>query len=111
MNDAAWRRSICRVGQTLSALVLAGAAIGLLGTTVRAAPAGPPPVPVLSWTDCGGGFQCATAQVPLDYERPRGRAISIALIRLPASVRDGRPSRWNTLRALRVLRWCGQSAG
>jgi hypothetical protein len=24
---------------------------------------------------------------------------------------DGRPSRWNTLRALRVLNWCGQSAG
>jgi hypothetical protein len=24
---------------------------------------------------------------------------------------DGRPSRWNTLRALRVLRWYGQSAG
>ncbi len=23
---------------------------------------------------------------------------------------DGRPSRWNTLRALRVLSWCGQSA-
>jgi pimeloyl-ACP methyl ester carboxylesterase len=85
MNDSAWRRSICRVGQTLSALVLAGAAIGLPGTTARAAAAGPPPVPVLSWTDCGGGFQCATAQVPLDYERPRGRAISIALIRLPAS--------------------------
>jgi hypothetical protein len=25
--------------------------------------------------------------------------------------RDGRPSRWNTLRALRVLNWYGQSAG
>jgi hypothetical protein len=24
---------------------------------------------------------------------------------------DGRPSRWNTLRALRVLKWCEQSAG
>ncbi|MDQ2966188.1 MAG: hypothetical protein M3R57_10110, partial [Chloroflexota bacterium] len=24
---------------------------------------------------------------------------------------DGRPSRWNTLRAMRVLKWCGQSAG
>jgi hypothetical protein len=24
---------------------------------------------------------------------------------------DGRPSRWNTLRALRVLNWYGQSAG
>jgi hypothetical protein len=24
---------------------------------------------------------------------------------------DGRPSRWNTLRALRVLNWYGRSAG
>jgi hypothetical protein len=24
---------------------------------------------------------------------------------------DGRPSRWNTLRALRVLSWCEQSGG
>jgi pimeloyl-ACP methyl ester carboxylesterase len=44
-----------------------------------------PPVPVLRWTDCGGGFQCATAGVPLDYRQPHGRTISLALIRLPAS--------------------------
>ena len=43
-----------------------------------------PAVPVLAWTGCGGGFQCATAKVPLDYDRQRGRVISIALIRLPA---------------------------
>jgi hypothetical protein len=48
--------------------------------TLKAAP----PIPILTWTDCGGGFQCATAQVPLDYEQPLGQTISIALIRLPA---------------------------
>jgi pimeloyl-ACP methyl ester carboxylesterase len=42
-------------------------------------------VPQLAWQDCGGGFECATARVPLDYDRPSGRAISLALIRLPAS--------------------------
>jgi pimeloyl-ACP methyl ester carboxylesterase len=39
----------------------------------------------LRWADCGGGFQCATARVPLDYDRPQGATISLALIRLPAS--------------------------
>ena len=41
-------------------------------------------VPALDWTDCGDGFQCATARVPLDYDHPRGTKISLALIRLPA---------------------------
>ena len=34
------------------------------------------PVPVLRWTDCGDGFQCTTARVPLDYDRPTGRPSS-----------------------------------
>jgi pimeloyl-ACP methyl ester carboxylesterase len=42
-------------------------------------------VPVLTWSDCGGGFQCATATVPLDYDRPQDGTISLALIRLPAT--------------------------
>jgi pimeloyl-ACP methyl ester carboxylesterase len=50
-----------------------------------AAPAAAPPVPVLTWSDCGAGFQCATAPVPLDYARPRDGTISLALIRLPAT--------------------------
>jgi pimeloyl-ACP methyl ester carboxylesterase len=45
-------------------------------------------VPVIDWQACGDdapGFQCATAGVPLDYDRPRGATISLALTRLPAS--------------------------
>jgi pimeloyl-ACP methyl ester carboxylesterase len=42
-------------------------------------------VPALTWSDCGGGFQCATATVPLDYPRPQDGTISLALIRLPAT--------------------------
>ncbi len=38
-------------------------------------------VPVLRWAACGRGFQCATARVPLDYRRPHGPMISIAVIR------------------------------
>ena len=61
-------------------------------TSSLAAPAGvaaAPAVPALRWSDCGEGFQCATARVPLDYDHPRGPTISLALIRLPA----GDPSR------------------
>ena len=37
------------------------------------------------WTDCGaGGFECATVQVPLDYAKPEGKAIELAVLRLRA---------------------------
>jgi pimeloyl-ACP methyl ester carboxylesterase len=45
-------------------------------TTMAAAP-----VPVLHWKACDGGFQCATARVPLDYRHPGGAKISIAVVR------------------------------
>jgi pimeloyl-ACP methyl ester carboxylesterase len=38
----------------------------------------------LTWHDCGGGFQCSTLQVPLDYAHPDTAAIGIAVIRRPA---------------------------
>lgn len=41
--------------------------------------------PMLQWTDCQDGFQCSTAQVPLDYNRPYGKKIDLAVIKLPAS--------------------------
>jgi pimeloyl-ACP methyl ester carboxylesterase len=52
-----------------------------------AAPAAPAAyaVPRLRWADCGDGFQCATAKVPLDYDHPNGQRIPLSLIRLPAS--------------------------
>jgi pimeloyl-ACP methyl ester carboxylesterase len=53
-------------------------------TATAAAPTGPA-VPELRWSSCYQRFQCATVRVPLDYDRPRGALISLALIRLPAS--------------------------
>ncbi|MET9947572.1 alpha/beta hydrolase [Streptomyces sp. NPDC006341] len=35
--------------------------------------------------DAPKGFQCATVRVPLDYSRPGGRSISVAVNRLPAA--------------------------
>jgi pimeloyl-ACP methyl ester carboxylesterase len=46
-------------------------------------------VPVLAWQPCAdpdqSGFDCATAQVPLDYRDPRGVAIDLAVIKHPAT--------------------------
>jgi pimeloyl-ACP methyl ester carboxylesterase len=82
----------------LTAAVVTGAA-GLAGP---AAAAGPDlasggvhaPVPDLAWTDCsadlGPGIQCATAAVPLDYDRPTGDTIDVAVARHPATDRAHR---------------------
>src|SRR4051794_15969003 len=43
----------------------------------------------VAWHDCGGGFQCGTHTVPLDWFHPGAGTISLALIRRPA----GDPSR------------------
>ncbi len=76
--------------RVMLALVATATAAGLLATPMAtAAPtaastATTAAVPSLDWADCGDGFQCATARVPLDYDHPRGATISLALIRLPA---------------------------
>jgi pimeloyl-ACP methyl ester carboxylesterase len=38
----------------------------------------------LVWSGCGGGFECATASVPIDYSNRDGGTTSIAVIRKPA---------------------------
>ncbi|MDX6225941.1 MAG: hypothetical protein QOE64_2317, partial [Frankiales bacterium] len=35
----------------------------------------------LKWHGCGSGFQCATMTVPLDYTKPSGETITIAVDR------------------------------
>jgi pimeloyl-ACP methyl ester carboxylesterase len=47
-------------------------------------------VPKLTWRACGGRYLCAGAKVPLDWSKPRGSTISLALIKLPATNRKGR---------------------
>jgi pimeloyl-ACP methyl ester carboxylesterase len=47
------------------------------------------PVLVLDWQPCAApgqhGFDCATAQVPLDYGDPQGATLDLAVIRHPAT--------------------------
>jgi len=67
----------------LTALLAAGA-------SVAAAPASAAPSqPTIAWSPCyrdfGYPFECGTLQVPLDYRDPGRAAISLAVIRLPAT--------------------------
>ncbi len=45
--------------------------------------------PTIDWQACDegapAGFECASVQVPTDYDRPRGATTTVALTRLPAS--------------------------
>lgn len=56
-----------------------------------------------TWTDCKNlpqrqpgapeppsGFRCGTVKVPLDYDKPSGDTIDLALIRFPATEKSGR---------------------
>lgn len=45
---------------------------------------GEPPVSPVEWSDCGGGLECASVPVPVDYGAPEGALIDIALVRVPA---------------------------
>lgn len=66
-----------------------GAGAGAAVSPVATGPLAPFYGQRLRWRGCGGGFQCARLEVPLDYRAPRGQTIRVALVRLPA--RDDRP--------------------
>ena len=73
-------------GKRISALcALMFLAFGFAASESAAAP---PAKSRVAWSKCFqsfGPFECAAVQVPLDYDEPGGAAISIALVRLPAT--------------------------
>src|SRR5690348_7601282 len=61
-------------------------------TSMPSATAAPPghdapvvAVPRIDWSPCDDGLSCARVNVPLDYDKPSGETISIALNKLPAT--------------------------
>jgi hypothetical protein len=75
-----------RLARWAATVIAAAAASGLLipaGPAAALSTAGA--VPVLNWQACAdpaaAGFECATAQVPLDYTSPAGPTIELAVIR------------------------------
>lgn len=78
------RRFIIIISPVIAAVI---AMTGLAGTANATAPGRVSDFygQRLAWSACGGGFQCATLKVPLDYSKPAGKRIKISLIRLPAT--------------------------
>jgi len=59
-----------------------------VATTTTTTPTGP--VPPIGWTACGYDFQCGSVTVPVDYSRPSGPMIKIAVERRPAALSSER---------------------
>ena len=84
------RRRAVVVG-TLTVLVLgAGTPVAAAGTPAGELPA--LPAAPLAWAGCGttveataAGVQCATADLPMDYDEPDGTRVQIAVARVPAT--------------------------
>ncbi|WP_157295104.1 alpha/beta hydrolase [Paractinoplanes globisporus] len=74
------RRISVRAG---AALALLAAALAVPGSAAAAPTAG-----TVRWAECTEegllGFDCATTEVPLDYDKPHGATTTIALARRPA---------------------------
>jgi pimeloyl-ACP methyl ester carboxylesterase len=70
-----------RPAAQLAAAALLAAVLVPAANAAAAPGSATPPVPVLHWRSCDGGFQCATARVPLSYRDPRGATIRIAVLR------------------------------
>ena len=70
------------------------ASILAISACSRSAPtAAPTPTPIptpvaskIAWTSCGGGFECGSLQVPLDYSHPTAGTIDIAMNRKSATI-------------------------
>src|ERR1700693_1489406 len=77
-----------RVAALLLASILTISACSQGGPTATQTPT-PTPTPVagkIAWPSCGGGFQCGTISVPLDYAHPAAGTIDVALNRKPATI-------------------------
>jgi pimeloyl-ACP methyl ester carboxylesterase len=64
-------------------------------TTTTSAPKATAPEPLgryrlSAWKDCDDGLQCATMRVPLDWSKPDGATIPLAVARKPAAHPDER---------------------
>lgn len=73
-----------KLGSSAVHLRLIGLIVTLVGATFACGGKSGSAHPLV-WTDCGSGFGCATLDVPIDYDHPGGKSITLALTRLPAS--------------------------
>ncbi|HYX93711.1 MAG TPA: alpha/beta hydrolase [Geodermatophilus sp.] len=76
---------------TLTVLVL-GTGTGVAAAESPAGEAPASPIAPLTWAGCGttaegtaAGVECATADLPMDYDEPEGARVQIAVARVPAA--------------------------
>jgi pimeloyl-ACP methyl ester carboxylesterase len=82
---AAGRVLVAAVGLAGACVVVLSDADGVAAGPGSAQPAGVASAPI-AWTACGPeGLECARLRVPLDWDRPHGRTIRLAVIRHLAS--------------------------
>jgi len=64
-------------------VLVIGTAAALVAITAPTVPAAAAPTapPRLVWRACGGGFQCSTLSVPVDWDQPAGPHVSLAVAR------------------------------
>ncbi|BBC32367.1 hypothetical protein SGFS_036610 [Streptomyces graminofaciens] len=83
-DRARWSRRVRAVAVAACTAALAAVVPGSAGAAEPSAAA----VDEIAWADCGEGSvpdaQCAAIQVPLDWAKPDGEKITLALSRLPA---------------------------
>jgi pimeloyl-ACP methyl ester carboxylesterase len=77
------RRLAVAIGGLLSVAIVAATGSPVAATSRTAAPG--PSGGTLAWHGCGGGFQCATLSVPVDWTQPAGAQVSLAIARHPAT--------------------------
>ncbi|SCE34510.1 hypothetical protein GA0115246_114871, partial [Streptomyces sp. SolWspMP-sol7th] len=66
-------------------LLVPALALALALTALPTAAHASPSSPALTWSPCGSARQeCATLTVPLDYSRPHGRTVHLAVSRIRA---------------------------
>src|SRR3954447_12144597 len=66
--------------------VLFGAAVASLLLLTAGGSAAAAAAAKIAWSKCfGGPFRCGTLQVPLEYSKPNGTTISLAIVKLPAT--------------------------
>lgn len=73
------------MGSALVAPMTAQAATADKTSTVEARRVDRVKTPKLSWFDCYGSYQCASAMLPLDYDDPNGKLVEVALVKVPAT--------------------------
>ena len=64
----------------------------IVAALLLGAPAAMAKNPSIAWEPCedAEGFECATVEVPRDYNRPGGQTVDLAVVRLPAQDEEAR---------------------